>query len=103
MGFDEFRHDLVRQQLEDLGVAEKTGDVDKQVFRQLLQFTVISAQQVEITGHVVRLDRGQCHAALDPPLQGARLVKRIVMRRLVAQERDDIRQAAGCPDLWPGG
>ena len=73
-------------------IAEETGDVDEQILGQQVELAGSSRRMFEIAVHVVGLDRRHRHAPLDPALQRALLVEREIMRRLRAQQLDDLRQ-----------
>ena len=93
---DQVGNDLLRQKIEHLRIAEEAGDIDEQVLGKKVEFACVAAQHFEIPIHVIGLDRRHRHAALDPALQRARLVKPEIMGRLRAQKIDDLGQ----PVLW---
>ena len=84
----QLRNDLLRQLLEGLGVAEEERDIDEQIVGEALEFGRVFDQQLEIAVGV--LDAGQSHAPLDPAADRSILVKRKIMRSLVAQQIDDL-------------
>ena len=89
---------LLRQQFEGFRVAEEAGDVDQQILGEQIEFACITLQHVEIPAAVV--DTGQRHAPLDPTQQCARLVERKIVRRLGAQQIDDLAQPIRGMLVW---
>ena len=76
---DQFGNDLLRQEVENLRIAEETGDVDEQVLGEQVELVCVAPQHREIPIHVIGLDRCHRHAPLDPALQRTRLVQREIM------------------------
>src|SRR6185437_13489616 len=84
--------DLLRQEFEDLPVAEEARDIDKQVLAEKLYLAGVLLKHLEIA--VAVGNSGHRHAPLDAALQRTWLVEREVMRCLRAQKLDDRGKSA---------
>ena len=70
-----------------LGVAKKVGNANQQVAKQSVNLGRCFLQVLDIRLQVANLV--YCHAPLDAPVQGARLVQGQIVARAAAQQHDD--------------
>ena len=90
MTADQVGNDVLAEELEHPGIAKEVRDVDEQVFGEHIQLGGVAAQKRQIQLHTAGFDRRKRHAPFDPALQRALFVKREIVRRLGAQEFDDL-------------
>ena len=74
MAANQFGDDPLGEEVEDLWIAEETGDVDQQVLGKEIEFIRVGVQQSDVAIDILGLDRRHRHAPLDPALQRAGLV-----------------------------
>jgi hypothetical protein len=91
MAAHQIRNDLLRQEVENLWIAEEAGDVDEEVLDEEGEFVLIAVQDLDIPVRIGHLDRCHDHAPLYPPQKRAWLVEREIMGGPGAQEIDDLR------------
>ena len=100
-GAQQVRQTLLAQKFEYPRIAEKAGDVNEEILRELVAFARVVPQQVEIGLAVSGHARPHGHSPFDPAPQRAPLVGREIMPRRLPQDLDDAREPV-VPRRGPG-